>query len=559
MPVLCLKKLELPFLALALSLSWLLPNHYAPWTSFHSEIWAAFILLIASFAVLLRAKENVVWNRPSLFLLVVSVIPWIQLSAGKIYFFGTAWIHSTILFGLFVSFVVGYHWERARKYECVDFLFVAFGIASVASVCIQVYQWLGFEGGTWILNTSRERPFANLGQPNQLGSLLLLGVLAILWGSIRGVLNRFVGALLVAVLFFGIALTQSRTALLNAAIVFLSLGWWAQAKSQNRFKWVIAGYALYLFALFFLLPKLATPNASSFLERAASEPRALIWLAFLNAIAKSPLSGYGWGQIASAQIEIASPTHFLGGLFTQAHNLILDILLWNGILVGGVIICGLVYFCKKILHTATELNSLLLLLFLGILLGHSMLEFPLHYAYFLFPAGMVGGVLACSAGISSLFSSPKTSLAPIFLISVVLMVIVIFDYSKVERSYYLLRAELAKIKTDEQGTPPDVLVLTQMRELIVFARFEARTGMPQSELEWMQNIARAYPSPNNFRKVAIALALNGDATGAQKWLGYVCNVFSTRESSIVREVWADHAKLNPLIAQVAWPTGCGAH
>src|SRR5574343_217658 len=397
MPVLSQKNLDLPLLSIALSFSWLLPNHYAPWTSFHSEIWVAFVLFVASSIVLLRAKENVVWTWPAIFLLVLGVIPWLQFGAGKVYFSGTAWIHSAILFGFFVSFFVGYQWERIHKNQAASFLFFAIGIAAVASVCIQIYQWLGFEGGTWILNTSRERPFANLGQPNQLGSLLLLGVLAILWGASRGVLNRFVSALLVAFLFLGIALTQSRSALVNAGLLFASLGWWAHSKAQNKFKWLLVGYAVYFVALFFGLPKVATSDVVSFVARASSEPRAMIWLAFLHAVTKAPFGGYGWGQIASAQVEVASPTLFLGGLYTQAHNLILDILLWNGVLIGGVLILGIVYFSKKIWHTAAEFDSLLLLIFLGVLLGHSMFEFPLHYAYFLFPAGMVGGVLACTA------------------------------------------------------------------------------------------------------------------------------------------------------------------
>lgn len=557
MPVQSLKQLPLTFLAVALSLSWLLPNHYPPWTSFHSEIWAAFILLVVSLGVLARGKEDVIWTWPALFILAACFIPWAQLGAGEIYFSGTAWIHSVVLFGLFIAFFVGYQWERIRKNQCIDFLFLAIGIASVVSVCLQIYQWLGFEGGTWIINSSRERPFANLGQPNQLGSLLLLGVLAVLWGCIRGAFNHFIGASLVALLFYGVALTQSRTALLNAAVLFLALGVWAQVKSQNKFKWLIVGYAIYFVALFFALPQLFTPSAATFSERASSEPRALIWYAFWEAFSKAPLSGYGWGQIASAQIEIASPAHFLGGIYTQAHNLILDILLWNGALVGGAIILGALFFCKKISHIANQLDSLLLILFLGVLLGHSMLEFPLHYAYFLFPAGMVGGVVAYSARIPQLFSTPVIFMMPVFLISFVVMAITASDYLKIEHSYYLLRAELAKIKTEEQGMPPDVIALTQMRELIAFARFNGRPDMPRSELEWMQRVAKVYPSPNNFRKVAIALALTGDSVGSQKWLGYVCNVFSVKDSSIIHDVWDEHAKSNQLIAQVAWPTACG--
>lgn len=556
MPFLTFRSLCVPGLAVALGLSWLLPNHYPPWMSFHSEAFASFVLVVAAVGVFFRVKGKTAWIWPSLFLFAICLIPWVQLLTGEIFFFGTAWIHSVFLFGLFISFVTGYQWEGIRKNQCADFIFMAIGLASIISVSIQLYQWLGYESNLWISNSMRERPFANLGQPNQLGSLLLLGLLAVVWGQIRGWFNNYLVVVLAVFILFGVALTQSRTALLSANLACFVLAVWAHTRSLNKFKWLLVGFCIYLFALFFGLPHLYTSSAETFATRMSNEPRLVIWHTFYDAILSAPLGGYGWGQIARAQIEIASPSHNLGGLYTQSHNLILDLLLWNGLLCGALIILAVGVFCKKILHAINDLSSLLLILFIGVLAIHSMLEFPLHYAYFLFPAGMISGILASSSNFRPVFFSTKLPLLFLLLTSLAVFVITVSDYQKIAQSYYDLRSELAGIKNDKKGTAPDVIALNQMRELILFARFNPSENMQNSEIEWMQYVAKTYPSPNNFRKVAIAFAFNDRAEDAKSWLGYICNIFGPTNASVIHNVWVAHAELNPLIAQVAWPEGC---
>src|SRR5690606_38099822 len=37
---------------IALSLTWLLPNHYRPWQAFHSDAWAAFVCGLTAFGII---------------------------------------------------------------------------------------------------------------------------------------------------------------------------------------------------------------------------------------------------------------------------------------------------------------------------------------------------------------------------------------------------------------------------------------------------------------------------------------------------------------------------
>ena len=42
--------------ACTLALGWLLPNHYRPWVSFHSDAWIAAVLLLGAAAVILGPR-----------------------------------------------------------------------------------------------------------------------------------------------------------------------------------------------------------------------------------------------------------------------------------------------------------------------------------------------------------------------------------------------------------------------------------------------------------------------------------------------------------------------
>src|SRR5690606_5411810 len=65
---------------------------------------------------------------------------------------------------------------------------------------------------------------------------------------------------------------------------------------------------------------------------------------------------------------------------------------------------------------------------------------------------------------------------------------------------------------------PDVLLLTQLREFLRFARTPAAEGMGDEQLDWMRKVAHRYPYPPSLFRYSLALALNGRAQQASDQL-----------------------------------------
>jgi hypothetical protein len=172
--------------ACTLALAWLLPNHYPPWASFHADAWSAIVIALASAAMIIRGYAATQWHGSAVLVALLACVPWLQYSAGLISFAGQAWISTAYLLGLLLALLTGQRWERAGPDQLAGGLFWAIGLASVVSVNLQLQTWLGLiDTGIfdlWSMGLTGPRPYANMGQPNQLATLLLWGLLAGAWG-----------------------------------------------------------------------------------------------------------------------------------------------------------------------------------------------------------------------------------------------------------------------------------------------------------------------------------------------------------------------------------------
>ncbi len=548
--------------ASTLSLAWLLPNHYPPWPSFHSDGWMATILLLASLVIAFRSKSVLQWDSSSLLSAVLIFIPFLQFSAGLIFFSGQAWTSTVYLLGLLAAILTGRRWEHSCPEQLANGLLLGIGIASVLSVHLQLQTWLGLiDTGIfdlWTMGLSGGRPYANMGQPNQLATLLLWALLACAWGYSQERIRAAVAGLLASFLLIGIALTQSRTAWLG--LIFLVVGAWIWRKLW-RSKWV-PWFSTGLFIIFWFYPLLLKEinilllidtSQSYFREPMQGELRPLAWRIFLNGVHCQPWLGYGLTEVRSVQLDSAVDFPPLFGTFAQSHNLFLDLFLWLGLPLGffvsGAIIWRFVFFVRGV----SNAKDAILVMFLGVVGIHAMLELPLHYAYFLLPTGLIIGVLNHRMGGKPLFTTPRWTLMGFLLLVSALLSIIVVDYFRVEASYQTARFELARIGTLPPGRPPEVVMLNQLREQITFMRYEPKEGMTPQELDWTQKIVSVYPSSGSIYKVAKALALNGQPVQAKLWLKRVCKVSSVEECNVIQRVWKLDSQSNPLIDAVKWP------
>ena len=543
-----------------LAFGWVLPNHYRPWVSFHSDAWVAAVLLLAAVAVVLRSRGPMVWHGITVLVALLICIPWLQYGFGLVLQPGVAWISCAYLLGLLLALLIGSRWESHSPGQLADGLFLAIGIAAVLSVGLQLQQWLQLDGlELWKMGGGRERPHANLGQPNQLGTFLLWGVLAAAWGHSRQHIGTTVAVLMAGYLLFGVALTGSRTAWIGVALIVGSAWLWRRQWANVRLPWVVSGLGLYFVVcvvsigwlqhVMLLKPELDLDDFVRF----SSEIRPLAWVALLDAAWQRPWSGYGWNQVVLAQMAVAIEHPHMPGFFLYSHNLFLDLILWCGIPLGLLVSVALVCWLWRRFRAVQSAENAVLILFLLIVANHAMLELPLHFAYFLLPVGMVMGMLNTRLAARPVLSVSRWIIFVLLLVATTLLALIIRDYSRIETSYQTLRLQWFRIKITTPVGPPDVLLLTQWRDYIKFARIEPRPNVSADELEWMRHLTGLFPGGIFFHKFATILALNQRPEEAQLWLQRMCKTVSELECRDAKTIWAKQALLHPEIAAISWP------
>lgn len=545
--------------AVALSLSWLLPNHYPPWTSFHADACTAVVLSLLTVAVAIRGRKGNALQRMDVYLLFVAVIPLGQWLFGLVTSFGTAWICSAYLFGLVLAVHTGRKWEIDSPGQCADWLFLSILIAATLSTALQFYQLFGPEElGAWVMSVpGRQRLFANVGQPNQLASLQLLAVIGSSWFFARHRITALPAIAVAAYLLMGVALTGSRTGWINVAILLLGSMAMRKRLKSPQLVWISLGLAIYFATLVALMPSFYQ-LLSAYVDvkppemvRMAQDVRLSLWMQFIEASTFRPMLGFGWGQTALANLLVAEHAPDNIGIYNSTHNILLDLVVWSGYPIAiGLISLGVLWWVWRLKQELTT-QTLHLFAFVSVLVVHSMLELPLHYAVFLLPLGMVLGVLDTPAKTVAVGLGRRTLSTLLPFIGLLVVTVTVRDYLEIERSYYGLRFEVRGLQTDIPSTPPDTWVLSQFQDYFKVVRAVPHANMEERQLQWMRESIGAVPSPQSLYNLAAALALNGRPDEAQRWLRSLCLTMVSVSCEHAKKLWKNERYAER--TGVAWP------
>lgn len=544
--------------ALALSLAWLLPNHVPPWASFHSDAWAALVLTLIAAFVISKGQKTMAWHGVVLLCAFLIFVVALQYAFGLIGQFGVAWINMIFLLGFLLALLTGSSWEAASRLQCADFVFLAVFMGATVSVGLQLHQWLGLEPlGPWILRSNGSRHFANMAQPNQLGSLLLLGVLGCAWLNSRGWLKAYIALPLAMWLIFGLALTESRTGWVVAALIVATIFGLRRLHGMGRLLDAATGLTVFYGLCIVTLPAVneffGASGVAVELRSILDKSRVDIWKMLIEAVFLRPWAGFGWGQVNHAEFLMTIEKMFPGAPLNQAHNLLLDLILWNGIPIGLTTAVMLGYWVLCVIRKVTNIFQVMMFLFLMVLFVHAMLEYPHQYAYFLLPIGLMMGALNTSLGFLVAFQAPKWVTGGIVMLVAMVLMVTIRDYFRVETSMYGLRFEQRQIQTSIPSVPPDVVVLTQWRDFIEFARVDPEKTHEKQDLVLASNLVRTMPSTLGMYKFASMLAFAGEADEAQHWLKVLCRINPQPQCEIIKAMWLEQSSKHTAIAAVPWP------
>ena len=522
MPTVCLI-----LASLLLGFAWLSPFHTYPWVTFSSEL-ATFAAALALLTLFLN--RNIQIPKLQLYILPVAFVPLLQWSFGLVFDFSIALLSTVYLLGFWFMVVMGYNLSlqpSAREQLMKQVCWLLLVIASVTSLMAMV-QWLGLESSVYgIMQLKGNRPYANFGQPNNLATFLIIGLMgalflyekhkASLWLLIPSSLS----------ILFAICLTQSRTSWLVS--IFICIYWLIkQYKTKPRLNFIklFCWAATYFLIAGYLLPIIAqvmttnvgeaVTHTASLAQRAGSGHERLgMWMQIIHAIGERPWFGYGWNQTSVAVVE---SIHFntVQVWFNSAHNIVLDLLVWNGLPLGFLIIAYFAIWLFWLSKNAKDTISIVAILMVSAILMHAMLEFPQRYAYFLLPMGFLLGLIQAQTPNLNGVSLHRNIIRCVWLVSLIVLLLIWRDYKLFQENSKLVFKQ--KTVSEEILGSSKILILTQFQQRLDWIALKPQTLMSDSDLRAIGEMVKNTATPYNLKKYAQLLVYNHKLDEAEQQL-----------------------------------------
>ncbi len=547
--------------ALLLCLGGLIPNRSLPWLAFDRDALAAASVAVLAVALLLKRKVGVELPDFSSVLGVLALVPASQAMAGIVFFAGDAWMASLFLVGLSLTICIGASVHKAHASELSDAIFGAFLIAAIVSVGMALYQWMRIDDlDFWVIDLPfGGRPYANIGQPNHLATMIGLGLVGLWWFFETRRASGKVSLLAATYLLFGLAMTQSRTAwvfvpmLIGASFFFRS-----QLRARSYRSWVIglgAVYALFVASWGAINAALLFELQFGLRERLSPGTRLHHWHEMAVAIADRPFFGWGWNQVAVAQQAVALKFPPATELIDHSHNLILDLLVWNGLVIGvPIVVLGMLWFVRMVRRVSTP-EGVLTLLALTVFLTHALLEFPHTYAYLLLPCGLLIGVLCDLHPPVRRYTVNRSIAAIACVVFMAAFVWTAREYYEAKHNLQVLRFESARIGTARNSKAPDLFVLTQLRAFLVMNRIKPGEAVSIQQLDLMGKVVQRYPEHLFMLRYAMAAASLGRVDLAEDALARLCRIQAEGVCKADLDAWRLLAKTTyPSMRSVVLPT-----
>jgi len=546
----------------ALGLAWLLPGHYRPWTSFQQELLAATGAALVVLAAVARPGARTVDVPPiALGLAIVATVPLVQWAMGQIAFFDDAVLPAMYLVGAGLVIVAARSMTSSEEDQFVTAVNVMFIAAALASSVVALAQWLQVTDGLWVETAPPgARVYANLTQANHLASAVALGAIALAWCYETQRIGAWSAICAWTIFALVLALTGSRTGWLLVSILAVSVMWARRRRLAVRTPvWAVVAASLSLVLAVLLMPSLnewllLSPSEAALSGRLQVGTRSQHWQTIAEAVALRPVFGYGWNQVSAAQQAAAAGHPAVGEWLVHSHNLVLDMLVYNGVVLGGLIVCGVAAWLVTRLKGCRDASGWSAITGCVALLVHALLEYPLHYLFFLLPMAILVGIVEARHESSTVLRVNRAWLVLPLLTLVALGVRVAQEYLEVEDVWRRVQLHEAGFVTDGiEPRPPDVKWLEGPREIIRFQLTEAREGMTPEELDWMLAVRKRYAQPGAFIRYAVAAGLNGRADDARQSLVLLCKIWGDGFCDRARKSWPDYQVRHPALKAIAFP------
>lgn len=412
--------LSLACLALAWTLPFLQWHHHQPIPSFYSE-WLAFVLSLFALIPLLSRRhwQPVVLPRSLLFMLGFIALLMLQVALDRVPYVQQALVGALYLLWAVFLLWLGNQLGRALGLERMAAT-LAWALLVGALICSVIALLQHFEIQSpfdrFINRKVTGAVIANLGQPNHLANYLALGLASLLYLVASNRIPAGIAVLCGMLLLQVLALTGSRASWLYLG-AFLGLAWFWRRRGQDvvatRRIFALAVLLLPIFALTQWLAHLpfmqgvsgsVTPAERFFDVANGLQIRLSLLREALQMLLENPWLGAGFGQFAWQHFQIASataldPTTSLkpgilaGSVFNHSHNLVTQIGAEFGLAGLLLLFVGAALWLWGCVRRPATLAGWWVAAVLAVIGLHSLLEYPLWYAYFLGMAALLIGAV----------------------------------------------------------------------------------------------------------------------------------------------------------------------
>lgn len=457
--------------------SYLTDDHYAPWPTYDSQIYAFFALNLYLIFYILKYKENIKINSHSIFFVFIFIYSLCQINLYSYY-------QDYLLFNLYLLnclILVLFSMSSVQKEENTSYLMMTFFLACLGSVIVFFKDNSTFAIDKYD-NFLCYRYLADMAQPNHLATLFNIGILSCLYFFNK---NKIVFYVFILVFIVFVILTQSRMGWLSIfIIIFVSC---FKYKYLSRIKlFLIISLWPFIIILSYIFNKIQ--NCGSSLLNRIYEPnlRLIIWRDFINIF--DSFYGYGYKGLVKNQFVLGHSKEYI----TSYHNFLFDIM----VIFGGIGILIFIYIVFQLIKFFILIDNEQDLFKFGVILiifFHSLLEYPLFYSYFLFPFLYLFACLLTKYSLNGSFILFNRNIFLLFI-----LILVGFNYI-----YY---SNFNYFRTDYRSAYRGKCIDIKENK-IIFDRFSemgylnCKANINLLNLHRYERLYFRHPSPNNIKKL----------------------------------------------------------
>lgn len=519
------KSLTLPLSIFAVFLfaSYLIPFHYHPYRSYYNDAFAIYGAIFALSSIGFQQQTviriPVAVTLPLFLIVIIGLQTWNGLLLYPIdSVFPVLYLMSFVIAIILGATLTAQPDGLKRVGLTLACIFIAAGLISVLFQFVQLMNLNWYPYVMPLINDRSLRPFANLGQPNLLSLLMSFSVASCWYLYVMRHIKANLALSFAVLLLIGLALTQSRICWVILPVL-VALCWYQPPDCPKVAKPVLLILLLFFITLVMFMPDLLKQFGivldSAGKRAGQTSVRLVLWEQAWTISLLHPWFGSGWFQFGAQQAILSSlfpPTEYSD----YAHNIVLDLASEIGWPATILIFSAALYwfyhccFCRWKNLQVRYMSMVLLAILL-----HSLVEFPLWFAYMLIPFGVIVGALSIQQLGWRDVMMAKGWAASFLISSVLLISVITWDYNRVVNGFVALAWQQAGEKEGPGSTEkPELTLFPQFYDYFQVAKIKIDHGMPAEDIRFIERVAMRFAFTPVLGRLALAYAANEKPTEA---------------------------------------------